>query len=153
MVPVARAVPKILWPVRPNYRDRSAAILSISLNVSHQLLEGQPGDRLALRRPAGAANGGSDPALADTALDDRFGFWPWWYEFGDNAAAIGNDHCLPRRRQANIFAEFIFKDFETDGTHDGEVASCGYFVNMTATVGDTATLGANSERTPSAYQF
>src|ERR1700746_3327165 len=122
------AARKAIGRARPNCRRRST-VFAVALQVGHQLFEREPWYRFASRRPVFAANCRSDPALANAALDDRLWFSSRRHDFGDDAAAIGDDDRLARRRQADKFAELVLQDLEPDGVHPHEVASGGYFVN------------------------
>jgi hypothetical protein len=53
-----------------------------------------------------------------------------WHEFGDRAAAIGDDDRLARCSEANVFTELILQDLEGDGMHELKVASGSFFVNF-----------------------
>src|SRR6478735_2565489 len=69
-----RVLQKAVGRARPRRRRRSPAIFSILFEIGQQLLKCEPRNRLALWRPIGAADCGTDPALADAAFAPGFCF-------------------------------------------------------------------------------
>jgi len=92
------------------------------------LFERQSRNRFPRRRPVGVSLCRSNPTFPHASFYDRLWFSPRRDNFGDGAAAIGDDDRLARRGEADIFAELVLQDLQPYLAHRPQVASGSYFV-------------------------
>src|SRR5437763_8038929 len=84
-------------------RESAPRVFPVLVQIGEQPFEGVTLDWCPRWRPVGAAHRWSHPAFANAALDDalvlrRLGR----YQFGDHAAAVGDDDGLARRSDADV---------------------------------------------------
>ena len=105
--------------------------MPVGVEFAHQVLETSDWQRG--RRALATARGWPQQSLLREFAHDALGWRggrrkPRRSNFGDDAAPVGHEHALARRRGAYVFAELVLECFKADGLHEAEVASGGYYV-------------------------